>query len=135
MHEVRERLIGKEYTAENADEILEELKKEDILNDKKFAEEWIDTRLRTTPRSARVLRLELTQKGVSSDIIDEAFLKREDDLKDSVVAEEIARRKMKSMGNQPKSDVKVKLFRFLTGKGFDPEISEEIICRVFENEF
>ncbi len=132
VHEIRERLTGKGYTLEYTDEILKELQNEGLLNDLKFAEEWIDARLRTSPKAVRVLKMELIQKGVFQGVIDEVFLKREDDLKDSVIAEEIARRKLESIGNGSESAVKVKLFRFLTGKGFDPEISEETIYKVCE---
>jgi len=51
--------------------VLRRLNDRGLINDHAFVEAWIENRQVFRPRSARALRMELRQKGVSSEIIEE----------------------------------------------------------------
>ena len=48
------------------------LTEEGLLGDQKFAQDWVDMRQRTAPRSRQRLIAELRQKGLSSEAIEQA---------------------------------------------------------------
>lgn len=72
-HEIREKLTRKGVPEPAQDEAVEQLVVAGLVDDDAFARAWIENRLNFRPRSARVLRLELTRKGVRKDIIDQAL--------------------------------------------------------------
>ena len=129
IYEIKERLREKGYSDEMIDDIRKGLEEKNLLNDVKFTEEWIELRLRTTPRATRVIKIELEQKGVSEDIIDKVFIKKSDDLNDEKIAKGLIQNKLSSLNKESTRDKKIKLFRLLLSKGFDREIAEEVIER------
>ena len=54
-------------------EIISQFKEANGINDGEFVGWWVTERSYFKPRSERVLRLELKQKGVSSELVDEYF--------------------------------------------------------------
>ena len=58
-----------------SDEVIErvitKLTEEKFLNDRAFAREWIESRARFRPKGRRIVEMELRQKGIPKEIIDE----------------------------------------------------------------
>ena len=50
------------------EKIISKLKKQNFINDEEFAKGWIENRIRFKPRSLRLIKLELKQKGISEEI-------------------------------------------------------------------
>lgn len=75
-------LKRKETRGEVLDEVLGRLVQLGLLDDKRFAEEWVRSRLLTKPRSRKMLFRELHTKGVSSGDIELALslIEPEDEL-------------------------------------------------------
>jgi len=71
--EVRRQLLEKGFDQPLIEEIIERLKAERWLGDAEFARLWTENRTTFRPRSRRLLRYELRQKGVSEDHIEEAL--------------------------------------------------------------
>ncbi len=71
--EVRSRLekAGCEIAA--IDEIVRELVEKNHLNDERYAQDWIETRATSKPRSYRFFFYELKRKGVAEDAISQAM--------------------------------------------------------------
>jgi len=57
----------------NIDHVVEQLKKERYIDEKSFAEWYVSQRQDFRPRSKRRLTVELTQKGISDEIIEIAL--------------------------------------------------------------
>lgn len=55
------------------DKIIAQLVKDRFLDDERFTREWISSRLRSKPRGEVLIRMELLQKGVERDLIDQVF--------------------------------------------------------------
>ncbi len=55
------------------DRVVAQLKRESFLNDRNFAREWISSRLRSKPRGKVLIAMELLQKGIDKELIDEMF--------------------------------------------------------------
>ena len=72
-YEITTYLQRKEYDPEVIATVSHKLIKLELLDDAKFARQWVQWRLNTSHKSVRQLRAELLKKGVNKDIIDEAL--------------------------------------------------------------
>jgi regulatory protein len=70
--EVEANLREKGYHDAIIAHVLQRLADEQLVNDAAFAEFWVENREQFRPRSVRALRYELRQKGLSSEVIDQA---------------------------------------------------------------
>jgi regulatory protein len=130
-YEIEARLKNHGYPAQARKGILDSLKNDGYINDLKFAKEWIDSRIRSNPRGIRMLTGELKQKGVPEDIIKKALTDKAGELDEREIASGLIRDRLRSIKTTPEEKLKGKLFRFLLSKGFDPEISEDVIVSEF----
>ena len=83
--EVRARLL-KQHPIEAVDLVLQRLEETDLLNDEQFAFQWVESRNKSRPKSAILVRRELSQKGVSAHFIEKAVVEIDDDHNAIVVA-------------------------------------------------
>ena len=69
--EMRQRLLKRGFSDEFVEAVLKRLKEQGLVDDMAFAQFWRDNRQSFSPRSQRLVRLELRQKEVSSVIIEQ----------------------------------------------------------------
>lgn len=74
--ETRSRLQHLGYPAALCDEVVQRLVELGYLDDRAFAQTWVESRDRARPRGVMALRRELLSKGVPRDIVDEALSAR-----------------------------------------------------------
>jgi regulatory protein len=127
--EIDVRLKGKGYSGSVRKRLLDLLRSNGLVDDLKFAENWIDSRLRTNPKGKRALREELRSKGVQKEIIEEVFSKKEAQLDEKKIAADLIKKKLsKTKPGIAKPGIeKGKLFRYLMYRGIDPGTAEEAI--------
>lgn len=77
--EIRKRLIEKDIDEPVIEAVLERLKQAQLVDDKQFARTWVENRSAFRPRSHRMLRYELKQKGVEEEHIHQALLEAEEE--------------------------------------------------------
>ena len=70
MKEVRDHLKRKNVTEDQIDLIINRLIEQKFLNDEEFAKMWIRNRTTLRPTGKHLLKLELIQKGIVKDTID-----------------------------------------------------------------
>lgn len=102
------------------DQVIEKLKQQKFINDEEFARMWIEQRTQFKPRSMRVIKMELKQKGISQEIIESRIknqeLSEDTDLKQ---AKRLVQKRMQRYKGLEKRELYEKLGRFLASKGFD----------------
>lgn len=69
-HEMRQRLLRRGFSDDTTEAVLKRLREQGLVDDIAFAEFWRDNRQSFSPRSQWLIRLELRQKEVPSDIIE-----------------------------------------------------------------
>src|SRR5229473_2765584 len=124
--EVRRYLRRKETPPEIIEAALARLDRLDFVNDRAFAEFWIETRGQFNPRGAHALKNELRMKGVERDVADELV----DEEKDEERALHAGRKKALSLIRIPTIDYttfRTRLGSFLHRRGFSYEISTRTI--------
>ncbi len=113
--------------------IYQKLKHLGYLNDEEFAKWWIEQRTTFRPSGTRLLALELRQKGVTREIIDQQLSNlaikpfSEHDL-----AKKVAEKKLKSLKHYSHLEQKQKLASALARRGFSWETVKEIIDEKLE---
>lgn len=101
------------------DEVIEKLKEKKFIDDEQFARLWIESRLRLKPRSTRLIKLELKQKGIDPETINNLQLTIDNDLESAkkLVEKKIGR--FRNKFGMTREETYQKLGRYLASKGFN----------------
>ncbi len=121
-------LVLKKKLREKIFQKLEELK---LINDEVFAIWWVEQRLNFRPKGKRMLKAELLQKGVDSQIVIRVLSNLNNQSLEKL-AKNQAEKKLRSLKNKPFMEQKRKLFSHLQRKGFDYRIIKNIIDELLE---
>ncbi|NUO83240.1 regulatory protein RecX, partial [candidate division KSB1 bacterium] len=119
--ELREALTRAKYKAEVVETVLQKCRVQHFVDDAKFAQQFVQSRLRNRPMGRERLKIELRNKGIADAIItavlDEAFAP-EDTL---TLANQLADKQRKRLANLPAAKAQQRLADFLRRRGFDWE--------------
>jgi regulatory protein len=110
--ELRDYFRRKEYDAALADQLIERLRKLNMVDDKAFADAWVRNRRLLKSTSKRRLAQELRQKHVADATIENAL--QEDEADEREVLRELVDRKRR----QSKYQDNMKLMQYLARQGF-----------------
>ena len=110
--ELRDYLRRKNQDETAVQTVLNKLSDSGLLNDEDFARRWVENRRLLKPTSRRKLQLELRQKGIAAEIIDQVLL--DDDATDANVLTNLIDRKRR----QTKYQDDTKLMQYLARQGF-----------------
>lgn len=114
--------------------IVENFKEHKFINDEEFAKWFIEQRTIIKPKAARIIKMELKQKGIDKDLI-EVLLENGKD-SDFDKAKKLAEKRMPRYSRiTEKRKVYEKLGRFLASKGFEWDTVKEVIDQVFNKEY
>ncbi len=128
--EMQWHLAQKDLQQSVIDQVLARLERADFIDDRDFAEFWIENRKRCRPRGAWALRSELRQKGVSDKIIEDALV----DLDEKALALKAARQASRKYAHvKDEETFRRRFFAYLKRRGFDYSICWEMTDR-FWNE-
>lgn len=127
--EVERYLREKAYSPEVIAQTLERLRQQQYVDDQAFAQFWLENRERFKPRGRQALRYELRQKGLDSNLIDEALTGLdEEDSAWAAVADKLAR--WRSLDEQA---FKQKVIAFLSRRGFNYEVAGQTAQRAWNS--
>lgn len=124
--EIRARL-SRRFGKEIIDRVLLQLKARQMVDDAAFAQFWRENRESFSPRSKRLLKLELRQKGIDPEVVDEVLEGFDDD--------ESAYRAAKRKGRTLERDYETfrrKLGAFLGRRGFSYGVIKRTIERLWQ---
>jgi regulatory protein len=128
--ELKAKLKGKGYDEDILERLLKVFKEQGLIDDLKFAKDWIDYRMRTSPRSARALKEELRKKGVPAGTIEDAMSQRPEGFDERTIARELLKGMLRDGKGASGDRVKAKMYGFLLRRGFSEETAEEVVNEV-----
>ncbi|MBI3109753.1 regulatory protein RecX [Candidatus Daviesbacteria bacterium] len=128
--EIRDYLKGK---SENSGEIIEKLKEQGLMNDEKFAKEWVESRRRSKQKGVKALRLELWQKGINKEIIEQVVSYQLLAVSETQIAEKALEKKEKVWKNLEALEFRKKATDFLMRKGFEYEVAKVVVDNFLKN--
>ena len=123
--ELRGKLREKGYAPEAVDAAVARMRELRYLDDEAFAERWVESRQSSRPRSERMLKRELAQKGVDKETIERTV--EEAGVDEYGDALELARKKYQSLRHEER-DVRYRRLSGLLGRrGYGYDIIRQVM--------
>ncbi len=126
--EIRQNLTKNKIPEEIILEVLDKLRQASLVDDCAFAKNWIENRIQFKPRGKRALSVELTQKGISREIIDEELR----DLDENLLAMQCARKKADRYQQLDQEDFQKKMSGYLNRRGFPYQIIRDTVMEIWQ---
>lgn len=124
--EVVRYLQKRNLDAESIETVVERLVQSGLLDDRQFAQFWIDNRQTFKPRGTRALRTEMRQKGLESEVIEEVL----DELPDEEgIAYAASAARLRSMRNLDDRAFFQRMVGFLQRRGFPYSVAANVTRR------
>ncbi len=125
------RNLNKHDTPESViEEVLERLRRNNLVDDLHFANTWVENRSEFRPRGRRALQSELRQKGVDQEVIEEAL----QNLNEEELAYQAAKKNARKYLRYEWPEFRKKLLGFLARRGFNYGVSAPVVERVWAEE-
>jgi regulatory protein len=125
--EIRQNLKERDTPEEIIDAVMERLVELGLVDDARFAQDWIDNRSEFRPRSRRALMFELKQRGVNMQTIEQSL----ETLDEERLAIQAARKHARKLQGMDWPSFRQKMYGFLTRRGFNYEISAPVVAQIW----
>lgn len=134
-NELRLKLKQKKYDDIIINEIIEDLKEKNYLNDFEFANVFASENIRNKFWGKNKLKAELMKRGVSNEIISDVISEKFQDGNDLQNAVDLAEKKYKllALRSLEQKKIKEKLISFLFSKGYEYEIIKEAVEKLIKS--
>lgn len=128
--EIEQKLVEKGFDSTQAQAVIARLAEAGLVEDREFARMWVENRNQSHPRSQRLMKLELMQKGVSVEEIESAL---GDSADDADLATQAAMQQMRKYSGLEWSEFRKKLSAFLMRRGFSYGTIAPVVQSVWES--
>ena len=125
--EIRKRLSANEFPEDIVDEVVDQLSRAGLVDDRKFSRDWVKSRTTGKPMGKARLAWELRSKGVEPRVVEEALEDLDEDAEYELALSVVAAKMYKADREDP--TLKDRLSSFLRRRGF----GWDVITRVIEN--
>lgn len=131
--EVRDNLLKKKASETIVDLIIKKLKEQRFLDDEEFTRWWIEQRTLVKPIGKRLIKVELTRKGIDKELVDEMFNDVQNLVHDELdLARELVQRRVNKYKGMNRQKIYQRLGGFLSRRGFDYDTIKKAIDEVLE---
>ena len=129
--EVRDKLTEKDFAAEVVAEVVADLQRQKLLDDREFARRWVEARL---PRAygARRLAQDLRHKGVAAGVVDEVLAEYAPVLDSGDRAVELLNKQAWRYRGLAADKAKRRMLGFLARRGCDQEMARAAVEQVWQ---
>ncbi len=126
--ELRIKLKQKGYETELINQVLDDLKQKNYLDDTKFAEMFVEEKIKLKLWGEQKLRSELIKRGIKSEIISDVIRNKVSDQDKLSYAMILASKKYETLRNRnvDKDVIKRKLITFLNSCGYNYDVIKEV---------
>ena len=126
--DLRQHLARKDIPEETVQGVIERLRRAGLLDDQRYAQNWVENRSVFRPRSRSAMAYELKLKGISKQSIDQALVQVDDEQMAYLAAQKYSRRLI----SYPWPEYRQKMLSFLARRGFSYETSAPIASRIWD---
>lgn len=127
--ELTDRLRRRGISAEIVAALTADLERDGLLDDARFADAWVRTRLTLAPSGRIRLQYELAQKGVAREVISRTLGETLSDRDEGALARDVASARMRRYRGLPKQTLYRRLAGVLARRGF----AGAVIARVLHD--
>lgn len=126
--DIRKKLLVGGLSSIDSEEVINELRERKFLSEERFAGSFARDKVRFTAWGKLKIRKALQMKMIPSEIIDNALSAiPADDYKDALIR--AARTKASSLNIADSAD-RIKLYRFLVTRGFEPSLASRLVKKI-----
>ena len=130
IQEMRRKLETRKFPQNVTAHILHELVRLQLLDDREFAQSWIESR--KSYGSAR-LRRELFQKGISRELVEDIMVTGVSADEECLAAWSVVVRSLRGATDSPDLKVQLKIRRLLQRRGFSYDTVNRVCARLNDN--
>ena len=126
-YELTQKLIRKGFTLEDTERAVAECERLDYINDERTSQVYI-RQLSSKGYGLKRIRLEMSKKGLSDDVIQNILAEAISDLDEPKSAEQILRKNIRRFEREidPKKK-RAKVYRFLYSRGFSQDTIRKLL--------
>lgn len=130
LSEVRRNLEKHATPPDIIEVVLERLASRGYVDDARFAQTWIENRNTFRPRSKRALAVELRQRGLEQETIQNA-LEDLDETQEETLAYQAAQKQLRKLAGVERNEYNRKLGAFLARRGFGYGVIRTVVERTW----
>lgn len=125
------RIKGKELTSDlTVNLVIKKLKQKGLLDDKKFAKDWMEARSKKYGKNR--IRQELYQKGIDKEIVNEVIENGENS---EQITQQALEKKLRVWKNLKALEFKKKAYGYLIRRGFEYEVVKKVVEKYIKREY
>lgn len=128
--DIVKKLKAKGFTKKTIDSVVEELKSFNLIDDKRFAVEWLRSKSKNSLWGRARLLKGLEIKGISGDVIGIAVNETKDEISEEETIQRAFEKWLKRQGHGSGvkgQKEKARAFRYLISKGFQPFLINQLL--------
>ncbi len=130
--ELRRRLKLKHFSQESIDSVVEELSRQKVLDDERFAKAYVDGKLLTRPLGLERLRRDLKGLGVAPETAERALATAELDEPEAV--RELVGRHLNRLQGLPRVTIERRLLSIVRRRGFSSGLAFRVIGELLDED-
>ncbi|OGX54682.1 MAG: hypothetical protein A2267_09515 [Omnitrophica WOR_2 bacterium RIFOXYA12_FULL_38_10] len=130
--EIRDKLKTKGVSDSTAEACIKYFKDLALINDRQFTKKWINYRLNKPFGISRII-MELKQKGIKADIIEEELTESQKSFDELSTVIELAQRRLQKYKNIDDQKAQQRLYGYLTRRGFSGNSIRKTLKELFKN--
>lgn len=127
--EIKLKLFKKKFPYDLVNEAVNDLIERNILNDRQFAQQYLEEKIAKGKTGPSKIKSELIRKGISREILLDLFASV-DDIQSIETALKLAIKKQKSIKEKDYKKNKQKIFYYLHTKGFDSDVISQVLNKL-----
>ncbi len=126
--EVQRNLEEHKYEEAIVQEVLEKLSNNGLLDDSRFAQNWVENRSEFQPRSKKALSIELRMRGLDDQTIQEAV----EAIDDEELAYQAGVKQARKLRELDWMQFRQKMSNFLLRRGFHYEVISPVVRKIWD---
>lgn len=130
MQQMKKHLTSKGYNADIIEQVIAQLSDFNYLDDRSFAHQFIESRIRYKPKSVFALGFELRKKGIDPSLAQELLA----EYNDEDLALKAVETKKQAWAQLNESECQKKMMNFLRYRGFDYSVYQSV-WQAFQTKF
>ncbi|MCJ7497076.1 MAG: RecX family transcriptional regulator [candidate division Zixibacteria bacterium] len=126
--EVRDKLKKKEFAQDVIEEVIEDLRRVNLIDDYSFASAFVRDKISNKPQGKILLKQELWKKGIKEETIEKVLKEYfEDEDEELNLAKKLLEKRKKRYENLDKNVAKRRMMSFLLRRGFSYKIVKQVL--------
>lgn len=131
--DIRTKLRSWGISSHDQDEIIDSLIDDKFIDESRFATFFVRDKFRFNRWGRIKIAYHLKQKQIPSDIISNALCEIDEEEYIATLTE-LLQMKLPAIKAEDKYQLRIKLFRFIQGRGFEPDLANNAITKLLDKE-